>query len=272
MHFLFPADPINPRITDEFFKSQAEILGVEGCSLFSLENQRLTGRLPAGSRVMYRGWMLNGEEYLLLTGLVEGAGGKMLTSPQQYLNAHYVPNWYPLLSDFTPETAMFPLEQLNSAGFDLVAELRNLGWGKFFLKDYVKSLKTARGSLIDSAEDAPEVMALMEQFRGAIEGGLCVRKWEPGLRDEQRYFIVNGEVRGVTYREPDMETLNSVAKRIDSPLFSVDIAYDANGRTRLVEIGDGQVSDLVNGWTPERFKECCVFFEMFDGDRLGARA
>ena len=115
--------------------------------------------------------------------------------------------------------------------------------------------------MIDSAEEAPEVLALMEQFRGAIEGGLCVRKYEPGLRDEQRYFIFKGGIRGVIHREPDMEALNLVAKRIDSPLFSVDIAYDADGRTRLVEIGDGQVSDLVNGWTPQLFKEGCEILE-----------
>lgn len=261
MHFLFPADPMNPRATDEYFKSQAEVLGIGGYSLFSLEDRRVNGRIPSGKRVMYRGWMLNGDDYLLLTDLVESADGKMLTTPQQYLNAHHIPNWYPLVSDFTAETVVFPLEQLNSAGFDLVSELRNLGWEKFFLKDYVKSLKTGRGSLIDSAEDAPKVMALMEQFRGAIEGGLCVRKYEPGLRDEQRYFILNGEIRSVIHREPDMETLNSVAKRIDSPLFSVDIAYDADSRTRLVEIGDGQVSDLVNGWTPQLFKEGCEVLE-----------
>lgn len=271
MHFLFPADPMNPRAMDEFFRPQADVLGLEGYSLFSLEEQRVTRRIPAGERVVYRGWMLNGDDYLMLTGLVERAGGKMLTTPQQYLNAHHIPNWYPLVSDFTPETVVFPLEQLNSVGFNLVAELRNLGWGKLFLKDYVKSLKTAMGSLIDNAEDAPKVMALMEQFRGAIEGGLCVREYEFGLHDEQRYFVMNGEVNGVAYREPDMEILNAVAKRIDSPLFSVDIAYDANDRTRVVEIGDGQVSDLVNGWTPERFRECCDVLEKSDGERLGLR-
>jgi hypothetical protein len=261
MHFLFPADPVNPRVTDEYFKPQAKVLGLGGYSLFSLEDQRINGQIPSSKKVIYRGWMLNGDDYLLLTNLVESAGGTMLTTPQQYLNAHHIPNWYPLVSDFTAETVVFPAEQLNSVEFDLVSELRKLRWEKFFLKDYVKSLKTARGSLVDSAEDAPKVMALMEQFRGAIEGGLCVRKYEHGLHDEQRYFILNGEIRGVIHREPDMGTLNSVAKRIDSPLFSIDIAYDANGRTRLVEIGDGQVSDLVNGWTPQLFKESCEVLE-----------
>jgi hypothetical protein len=32
----------------------------------------------------------------------------------------------------------------------------------------------------------------------------------------------------------------------------VDVVQRADGQLRIVEIGDGQVSDLV-GWTPERF-------------------
>jgi hypothetical protein len=39
-----------------------------------------------------------------------------------------------------------------------------------------------------------------------------------------------------------------------SPFFSVDVALREDGVARIVEIGDGQVSDLV-GWSPERFAE-----------------
>jgi len=39
---------------------------------------------------------------------------------------------------------------------------------------------------------------------------------------------------------------------IDSPFFSVDIAQTDDGVARVVEIGDGQVSDLV-GWPAESF-------------------
>jgi ATP-grasp domain, R2K clade family 3 len=42
------------------------------------------------------------------------------------------------------------------------------------------------------------------------------------------------------------------ADAISSPFFSVDVARRADGVDRIVEIGDGQVSDLV-GWSIERF-------------------
>ena len=38
------------------------------------------------------------------------------------------------------------------------------------------------------------------------------------------------------------------------PFFSVDVATRADGILRVVEIGDGQVSDLV-GWESARFAE-----------------
>jgi hypothetical protein len=42
------------------------------------------------------------------------------------------------------------------------------------------------------------------------------------------------------------------AKHIDSNFFSVDIVNRADGQLRIVEIGDGQASDLV-GWSVQRF-------------------
>ena len=42
------------------------------------------------------------------------------------------------------------------------------------------------------------------------------------------------------------------AEAIPGPFFSVDVAFRTDGVERIVEIGDGQVSDLV-GWSVERF-------------------
>jgi hypothetical protein len=44
------------------------------------------------------------------------------------------------------------------------------------------------------------------------------------------------------------------ADAIPSPFFSVDVARREDGVERVVEIGDGQVSDLV-GWSVEQFVE-----------------
>jgi acetoacetate decarboxylase len=42
-----------------------------------------------------------------------------------------------------------------------------------------------------------------------------------------------------------------VAARIKAPYYSIDIAARRAGTPRVVEMGDGQVSDIV-GWAPER--------------------
>ena len=47
-------------------------------------------------------------------------------------------------------------------------------------------------------------------------------------------------------------TASGRAGAIPRPFFSVDVARRADGTDHIVEIGDGQVSDLV-GWSVERF-------------------
>ncbi|HEY2470697.1 MAG TPA: ATP-grasp domain-containing protein [Terracidiphilus sp.] len=250
MQFMFSADPMASNQIDEYFKPQAANLTAFGNpAIFSVEEDKASS-VRSGETIIYRGWMLNSSEYCRMGVLMEQKGSKLLTSLKQYLNTHHIPNWYPILREYTPETFFIDNKWL-SDGCDIVAELKKLGWTKFFLKDFVKSLKTAGGSVVNTPEDAPRVVKLMEQYRGTIEGGLCVRKFEE-LRDEQRYFIVNKHVWSPALREIDRPILETVAERIDSPFFSVDVAHNVNDHPRVVEIGDGQVSDLV-GWDPEIF-------------------
>src|SRR5262249_6921855 len=197
----------------------------------------------------YRGWMLTHGEYVNLAASVERAGGSCSTSPEEYVATHYLPNWYPIVKDHTPETVFFSIDA------DLVSELRRLGWERFFIKDYVKSLKTSVGSIIEDPERIDPVVSEMEKYRGFIEGGLCVRRVE-GFKagSERRYFVLN---RKPYAAEPDAaipEPVIYCANAIASPFFSVDVASRADGVDRIVEIGDGQVSDLV-GWSVERFVE-----------------
>ena len=197
--------------------------------------------------------MLDANGYRTLQEKVEEKGAHLLTSFDQYLKAHYIPNWYPSLKEFTAETRVFENSQLESPGFDLVSELTILGWDKFFLKDFVKSLKTHGGS-VTTAENAPDVVHLMRHFRGTLEGGLCVRRYE-SLENERRYFLLNGKFSAPNNQRVDISLLKEIRSRIDLPFISIDIADNEHGQPRLVEIGDGQVSDLVNGWTTEEFAD-----------------
>lgn len=91
----------------------------------------------------------------------------------------------------------------------------------------------------------------MQRFRGMIEGGFCVRRVESFLPDsERRYFVLDGVAHAASGDVPQI--VRECAKRLQSRFYSVDVVQRADGQLRVVEVGDGQVSDLV-GWTPEGF-------------------
>jgi hypothetical protein len=91
----------------------------------------------------------------------------------------------------------------------------------------------------------------MKRFRGVIEGGFCVRRVEKFLlATERRYFVLDGTAHA---NEGDVPSIvYECARRHRSRFFSVDVVERDDGQLRIVEVGDGQVSDLV-GWELQRF-------------------
>jgi ATP-grasp domain, R2K clade family 3 len=249
-HFLFP-NGSTPDAPDEMFADQHAALTAAGFTASICPDSVLAGvkplrGVPPGSTVVYRGWMATAVEYAALVRAIEQAGAVPLTSPREYLTAHHLSNWYPLLAELTPETRVLPTDA------ELVAELRAIDWAAYFIKDFVKSLKTGRGSVVRDPADAPAVVAELREDRGRIEGGICVRRVEEFLPEsEQRYFVL----RGVGYAESGGSVPNVVrvcAERVPTPFFSVDVVRRRDGVLRVVEVGDGQVSDLV-GWSAGAF-------------------
>lgn len=254
MHLLYPCSPLRLRQPDEQYQAEVEAVRSRGfeVSLFSVEDFqagdfKASPPLPSNAEVLYRGWMLSKDEYESLVVAILGNGGLPVSDLTSYLACHYLPNWYPLLSDLTPETKVYP------ADCDLAKELKALGWSEYFIKDYVKSLKASVGSRISKPEQVDAVVSDMKRFRGDIEGGFCVRKVENFLHDsERRYFVFDGKPHAVEGEVP--EIVRQCASRVKSRFFSADVIQTADGILRIVEVGDGQVSDLV-GWSPERFAE-----------------
>ncbi|MFL9454006.1 ATP-grasp domain-containing protein [Tolypothrix bouteillei VB521301_2] len=252
--FLFPSDYFNPKAVDEAFLEQAKSLQNAGfeTAVISLESLSTTSpksapKLSHGSDVVYRGWMLSPSDYNLLVNIINNTGACAFTSLSEYLAAHYLPNWYPQIKDLTPETKFYSMDD------DLESELQVLGWERFFIKDYVKSLKTSIGSIIERPSDIKTVVQEMQKFRGTIEGGLCVRRVEDFVEDsERRYFVIHGQPFAAREDENVPPIVYECAKKIQSKFFSVDVVERTDGVQRIVEIGDGQVSDLI-GWSAERF-------------------
>lgn len=252
-HFVMPLDGLEPRQIDAYFRPQAEALQSRGYRVSTVPDPcfRRDGELPGvptEAAIVYRGWMVRPEEYLQFEKSVRINGATLLTDAAAYVATHHLPNWYPALEAFTAETVV-----VESAD-NLSETLERLNWDAYFLKDYVKSLKVGGGSIVRSRADAERWVQEMIHYRDELEGGICIRRVETFVPESEcRYFVLNG----VPY-SPDLRPIPLpvavAAERISSPFFAVDIAQTAEGECRIVELGDGQVSDLV-GWSVGRFAE-----------------
>lgn len=258
MRLLYPCDPFEKKKPDEEYREEYEAAQAAGitCSLFSaedFESGEFMSRPPLaeGEEVMYRGWMLTPSEYENLQNAIERMGGKVLTSSTQYRHCHYLPEWYSQCEDVTPKTIFFV------KGDDFSAGLAHTTWVAYFVKDYVKSLTTNRGSIAHSVVEIDEIVSLLEKYRGQIEGGICIREYEDLLPEtEERYFVFKGKASARDGVVPEM--VRTIAEQIDSPFFSVDVVLTRVGTPRLIELGDGQVSDKKK-WPAE------LFIQVFNG-------
>ncbi|KAB0584510.1 hypothetical protein F7Q92_03080 [Ideonella dechloratans] len=243
MRLLYPCDPFNKKEPDdtyaeEFFAAQAAGMA---CSLYSAEDFESGEFKPRPlfaerEEILYRGWMLTPSGYAELLEAIERKGARAVTSLAQYRLCHYLPEWYPLCRDLTPETIFV------EKGADYTAAVANRHWPAFFVKDYVKSLTTNRGSIANSVGEIEEIVSLIEKFRGQVEGGVCIRQFEQLTPDtEDRYFVFRGKPYARSGVVPKI--VKTIAPRIDSPFFSVDVVLSSDGTPRLIELGDGQVSD-----------------------------
>jgi ATP-grasp domain, R2K clade family 3 len=261
MRFLFPSDYFKTQRVDLAYTEQCDRLQASGfdTSVISLENLSLGAAKiypppHPGEQLIYRGWMISPDDYSLLVNAVRNTGADLWIDRDEYLSTHYLPNWYLLLQDITPETYWFSVDA------DLELELIKLGWNQFFIKDYVKSLKTSIGSIINDPSEISTVITEMSKFRGTIEGGICVRKVEEFIIEtEQRYFIINGRAFAASIATKIPDIVTECARRINSKFFSIDIIDRIDGSQRVVEIGDGQVSGLV-GWNVDRFTDLWAEF------------
>jgi hypothetical protein len=257
MQILFPSDFFKPTKPDEMFRKQATVFEKQGMEFSTVNIDELSAEpkiFPPikNKMVLYRGWMLESKNYHFLCRTIEKNGGTSFINLDEYLSTHYLPNWYTKIKEFTPETVIL---DTNS---DLQNELKKLNWTQFFIKDYVKSLKTSMGSIITSIEEIDSVVQEMKKFRGEIEGGICVRKVENfDPETEKRYFVVHGKPYAKNQSDKIPPLVKKCSAIISSKFFSVDVVKTKEGIERIVEIGDGQVSDLV-GWSPDRLAEILV--------------
>jgi hypothetical protein len=270
---LVPSDPFRPRRADEHFAAEAAAARAAGCDVALIDHDALTGpdgagraaaRVPDGGVAVYRGWMLASGQYAVLADAVTAKGVTLRTSAAQYRQAHELPGWYPALAPVTP-TAVWTT---GGGEQEFRTACARLGPGPAVLRDYVKSMKHYwhEAAYIPDAADHAAAWKVATRFRGLREdeftGGFVLRRFEEFTSAEARTWWVGGTCRLTTAHpdtprdlppDIDLAPLTPLIRSLGLPFVTADLAIRADGTWRVIELGDGQVSDRPSTSEPAAF-------------------
>ncbi|MGC4939781.1 ATP-grasp domain-containing protein [Kribbella sp. DT2] len=256
---LVPGDPLNPRRDDPHFAAQAAAARALGIAVARVDHDALVRgdavlRLPAAEDAVYRGWMLSADQYDSMASGLEACGVQLRTAPDEYKAAHELPGWYEGLRTVTPESVWTEGDDL----IELLKATRALGGGAGVLRDYVKSMKhywpgaCYLPDLTDEAAVERIGARFLELRDDAFTGGFVVRRYEQFTGSEARTWWVGGRCV-LTTPHPDtpddlptgldLIEIEPLVAELALPFVTVDVIRRTDGAWRVVELGDGQVSD-----------------------------
>lgn len=276
MLLLVPADPLNPRRADPHFAPEAAAARDADIPVALVDHDALCGtgdpacavaRVPAADDAVYRGWMLRGEQYQAFGDVLAARDVRLRTAPEQYRRAHELPGWYDALAELTPLSVW----TTNAGREDFDRARVRLGDGPAVLRDWTKSMKHYwhEAAFIPDVADGEAAWAVVTRFlelrEDAFSGGLVLRRFEEFTGREVRTWWVRGRCAlvGAHPDTPDapppadldldqgLDELTPVVGALGLPFVTVDVALRRDGTWRVVELGDGQVSDRPAGLAPE---------------------
>ncbi|MFD7894924.1 ATP-grasp domain-containing protein [Streptomyces sp. NPDC059743] len=277
---LYCCDPLNPRRVDEHFGLEAREVRARGGTVALIDHdallrgdaERAVARVSGGlGGVWYRGWMVPSDGYAALAEALGRRGCELLVTPEQYRTAHELPGWYPAFAEVTPASVWRPAGPREVLAMeDLAVLAKRLPPGPGIVKDYVKSRKHEWDEacfipdLADEAGLARVVRRFVELQEESLAGGVVLRAYETfaesgsvrsvrSVRAETRIWWLDGEPRLLTPHPdsafeselvPELDRIGSAVRRLGCRFVTTDAALRADGVWRVIEVGDGQVSDL----------------------------
>ncbi|MGW2376605.1 ATP-grasp domain-containing protein [Kitasatospora sp. NPDC001683] len=242
-------------------------------------------QVPRGSGPLwYRGWMLPSARYAEFAAVLTDRGGNLLTSPPGYAAAHELPGWYGAFEGATPPSVWIPTTRgVPPTPEELAEAVARLGGsGPAIVKDYVKSRKHEwhEACYVPDLADLAAVSRVVGRFvelQGEfLAGGVVLRRYEEFERAAGPDEGASGEGGGGGDRQavearvwwldgrpilvgphpdaphlqvdPDLTEVPALVRRLGCRFVTTDLASRADGSGwRVVEVGDGQVSDLPRG-------------------------
>ncbi|MFJ6194676.1 ATP-grasp domain-containing protein [Micromonospora sp. NPDC092111] len=264
MLLIVPADPLRPRRPDPHFAPEARAAREAGHPVAVVDHDALAGAgdlaravaaVPAAADAVYRGWMLSAAAYAGFAEALRARDVVLRTGVAQYRRAHELPGWYDAAAAITPESRW----TVGAARADFDRARAELGTGPAVLRDWTKSAKHhwAEACFVPDLADADAAWRVATRLRELRDddftGGFVLRRFERLDAAEVRTWWVDGRcvLTGAHPDTPDAlpaapvdaDLPAAVVAALGLPFVTADLARRADGVWRLVEIGDGQVSD-----------------------------
>ncbi len=261
---LFPSSFFDTKRVDEDLQKEYEAVlstGLFQVALFGYDqwfNENslvVTGTPDTERNAVYKGWMMQPEQYADFYRLLLDKNIRLIAEPEQYELMHIFPNVYDSVKDDTVKMELFPLHS------EIDVEYLKNRFPRFMVKDYVKSVKgTEFPRFFDQSVTQDEFDRWMEVFYkyrgGLLTGGICIKefvdlKYYGEKTNEYRVFYIDHEIATVcrntgqgNYTPEPPRSLIEKYRDLGSPYYTVDYAELDDGTWKIIEAGDGQVSGL----------------------------
>jgi hypothetical protein len=163
---------------------------------------------PRGRRWLYRGWIIDEDEYTSLYDAISDRGEELIVDPESFATGLYAPNHLPALGSHTAPARWTEGDDIREA-YEVALELGPPPW---IVKDHVKSAKEAwhRACFVPAGatlEDFESICDRLVAIRGdRFERGFVIKRfldlaylngWGPEQRrlpDEHRLFFWEGRL------------------------------------------------------------------------------
>jgi hypothetical protein len=282
MKLLFPQNPLMKKLPDSVFEHEydaARALGLT-CLLFAEEVLSHRGAEQAvkdlpdgdGGPLLYRGWIFAEEVYRQFYQALLARGYRLVSTPDQYAEVTYFPNYFPKVREASPEAVWTDTPDAYLAW----SRSRKLGDGPFVLKDHIKSAKhlwheacfVPKGAGREQFESIAE--ALRAEQGKSFNRGFVVKQYVPlrsrgtspreyPMCEEYRLFFWRGKLLIASHyhnqmvNRLDWSQFEHLAQRFDTPFFTMDVAEAESGSWLVVDMGAGECSSLPPSLSATRF-------------------
>jgi hypothetical protein len=263
---LFPCDPLkrarpDPHFADEYVAARdadIPVALIDHDAAVAGEYRMSCKKVAESSTpAVYRGWMLRPSAYAGLERALSERDVLLKTTASKYELAHHLPQWYGAVRNDTPESVW----TMTDSEVDFIEALRRIRIGPAVIKDYSKSAKHYwnEAMFIPDTTNEEHALAVARRFRELrgefFDVGYVIRSFEQFEGPEVRTWWVDGRCVLVSpHPDAASEEVFDLADNVGALSPSIDgigaafitadiVQRSGDGRLRIVEIGDGQVSD-----------------------------